>query len=246
MHDDEVKASPKLVGMQLQQPPQPLALRGRKKALVWAVGHPDGAHSETWVVKAHANRQGQTSVYVGTRRQMSQVKLSIHEGCWQYAFTSEAVPRLPHGTDRRLATFTPPGEVAPGWRRAAVILIPSTTLSRPAATIFGSATDIQWWPAPPPHQHLQFHVIVGEPEADRHVVIEDAAGAVGFIRLVSGHCVGVVATVLPLTAQELMIIEAEQELSSSEPALGDPVSIVVWGVCVDDGTPHLIDINPKS
>ena len=32
----------------------------------------------------------------------------------------------------------------------------------------------------------------------------------------------------------------------SEPALDDPVSIVVWGVCVDDGTPHLIDVAPKS
>jgi hypothetical protein len=118
-----------LVAKELQQPPRPIALTGNKKALVWGVGHPDAAHCETWVVKAHANKRGQTSVYVGTRRQMGQVKLSIHEGCWQYAFTSEAAPRLPAGMDRRLATFTPPKEVAPGWRRAAVILIPSTTLS---------------------------------------------------------------------------------------------------------------------
>ena len=143
---------------------------------------------------------------------MGQVKLSIHEGCWQYAFTSEAMPRLPPGMDRRLATFTPPGEMAPGWRRAAVTCIPSTTLSKSAATIFGSAADIQWWPAPPAYQHLQFHVLFGEPDADRHAVIEDAAGAVGFIRLVSGHKVGVIGTVVPLTAQELKMIEAERDI----------------------------------
>lgn len=50
-------------------------LTGNKMALVWAVGHPEAAHSETWVVKAHANARGQTSIYVGTRRQMSTVKL---------------------------------------------------------------------------------------------------------------------------------------------------------------------------
>jgi hypothetical protein len=232
--------------MQLQQPPRPVVLTGNKKALVWGVGHPDAAHSETWVVKAHANRRGQTSVYVGTRRQMGQVKLSIHEGCWQYAFTSEAMPRLPAGMDRRLATFTPPREVAPGWRRAAVILIPSTTLSKSASTIFGSAADVQWWPVPPAYQHLQFHVLVGEPDSDRHAVIEDAAGAVGFIRLASGHRVAVIATVVPLTAQELRMIAAERENPMSHPEWDDPVSIVVWGVCVDDGTPHLIDIAPTS
>jgi hypothetical protein len=76
-------------------------------------------------------------------------------------------------------------------------------------------------------------------------VITDAVGAVGFIRLVSGHCVATIATVVPLNAQELRMIEAERENSKRDPAPPHPVSIVAWGVCVDDGTPHLIDIAPE-
>jgi hypothetical protein len=93
---------------------------------------------------------------------------------------------------------------------------------------------------------LQFHVLVGEPDSDRHAVKKDAAGAVGFIRVASGHPVAVIATAAPLTAQELRMIGAERENPMGEPAWDNPVSIVVWGVCVDDGTPHLIDIASAS
>jgi hypothetical protein len=51
---------------------------------------------------------------------------------------------------------------------------------------------------------------------------------------------------VPLTAQELRMIGAEWENPMSDPARDNPVSIVVWGVCVDDGTPHMIDIAPTS
>ncbi|MDT5333480.1 MAG: hypothetical protein QOF31_4777 [Mycobacterium sp.] len=53
-----------------------------------------------------------------------------HRGPW-WQFTKEFAPRLPEGTERQLSLFTPPPELAPGWRRAAVVLIPSTSLSEP-------------------------------------------------------------------------------------------------------------------
>lgn len=87
--------------------------------------------------------------------------------------------------------------------------------------------------------------IHGKPDADRHAVITDAVGAVGFIHLASGHSVATIATVVPLNAQELRMIEAERENPMSDPAAKHPVSIVAWGVCIDDGTPHLIDIAPR-
>jgi hypothetical protein len=94
--------------MQLQQPPRPVLLAGNKKAFVWGVGHTDAAHSETWVVKAHANKRGQTSVYVGTRRQMGQVNLSIHAGCWLFCNVSPG-PSMPGGP------FALPGSARCGW-----------------------------------------------------------------------------------------------------------------------------------
>src|SRR5690625_981554 len=104
-----------------QTPPEPWLLAGNKQSLIWAVGCPDGPRSEAWVVKAHFNQRGQTSVYIGTRRQMGTVKLSMHEGWWQFAFTAESISRLPPDVDRQLTKFTPPNEIARGWRRAAVI-----------------------------------------------------------------------------------------------------------------------------
>jgi succinyl-CoA synthetase beta subunit len=104
-----------------------------------------------------------------------------------------------------------------------------------------SNDDIQWWAAPPQYQHLQFHVFIGEPNADRGVVLKDVVGPVGFIRYGAGHLVAVFATVVVLNPAEPKTI-ADLRASASNESMKDPVSMVVWGDVVDDGTPHLIDI----
>jgi hypothetical protein len=172
---------------------------------------------------------------------MSAVKLSIHEDYWQFAFTQEAIRGLPPGMPRQLARFVPSADVAPGWQRAVIILVPTTALSRPRNSDADLDSDIQWWPSPPSYQHFQFHVLIGAPDADRNATVKDMVGTVGFIKLSTGHLVGVLATVVPLNAAELEMIEAERSSAFSTP-LNDPVSIVSWGEAVDDGTPHLIDI----
>lgn len=173
---------------------------------------------------------------------MAVVKLSIHEGYWRFAFTSESIHGLSRGAARQLTRFSPPDEIASGWRRAAVILTPTPTLGRPHATDESvSHDDIQWWAAPPHYQHLQFHVFIGEPNADRDVVLKDVVGPVGFIRYGAGHLVSVFASVVVLNSAELKMV-ADLRASASIESMKDPVSMLVWGDVVDDGTPHLIDI----
>lgn len=118
--------------MQLQTPPVPIILDENKKKLKWAVGAADCPRSHTWVVSAHRRaKDDQHNVYVGTEQQMGAVKLSLHEpSVWQIGYTREyADDRWPDLNRRTFSTFPPPPELAPGWKRAAVILIPTTSLT---------------------------------------------------------------------------------------------------------------------
>jgi hypothetical protein len=227
--------------MCFQTPPEPRVLTGTKETLKWAVGSASGPRSQTWVVKADTNKRGQDSVFIGTRRHMGSLKLSIHESWWQIAFTKEIAPRLPAGTERRLSRFTPPPEIAPGWRRAAVVLIPSTSLSEDSDPSQAESGKVQWWPAPPTPDHLQFHILISEPSADPTIPFEDGAGAVGIIRYGSHRSVAVLATTVVLNDAEREIVDFHQQEATRSRFEG-PIWSFAWGEVIDDGTPHLMDV----
>jgi hypothetical protein len=74
--------------MEFQTPPEPSILTGNKRELRWAVGSANGPRSSIWKVKAHSRaKDGQHTVYVGTKQQMHAVKLSLHEpSIWQFGY----------------------------------------------------------------------------------------------------------------------------------------------------------------
>lgn len=227
--------------MGLQTPPEPRILTGSKRELKWAVGSATGLRSSIWRVKAHSRtKDGQHNVYVGTKELMHAVKLSLHEpSIWQIGFDGDYFKkRWPHEKRQPFQTFRPAPELAPGWKHAAVILVPTTSLAERRSLTEQEAAGVQWWPAPPPSEHLQFHVVISERDSDPSIVVRDMSGAVGCIRFGSRWSVSVLATTIPLTEEEHSLIGAEREGFSAK----DGRSGIAWGETVDDGTPTLIDL----
>ena len=227
--------------MQFQTPPEPVILDGNKKKLRWAVGAADGPRSHTWVVSAHRRaKDDQHNVYVGTEQHMGKVKLSLHEpSIWQIGYTREYAHNRWPGLNRSpLSTFTPPPELAPGWKRAAAILIPTTSLTEREVLPAHQPRAVQLWPAPPPTQNLQFHVLISETSAAPSIELTRITGAVGVIRFGSRWSVCVVARPIVLNRREHAHIEAQRGEARAEGAEGQ----FAWGVIGVDGTPHLIDL----
>lgn len=227
--------------MEFQMPPEPRVLTGNRRELKWAVGSASGPRSSIWKVKAHCRtKDGQHNVYVGTKEQMRAVKLSLHEpSIWQIGYDRNYFRK--HWPDEKrepFETFVPPPDLANGWKHATVILVPTTSLVERRFLTEQESAAIQWWPAPPASDHLQFHVVISEQDSDSSIVVEDMAGAVGCIRFGSHWSVNVLATTIPLNDQEHELIERQRELSRAENA----ENAIAWGAVDDDGTPHLIDL----
>ncbi|OMC05858.1 hypothetical protein [Mycolicibacterium fortuitum] len=227
--------------MEFQTPPEPSILIGNKRELRWAVGSANGLRSSIWKVKAHSRaKDGQHNVYVGARDQMHAVKLSLHEpSIWQIGYDRNYLAkRWPEEIREPLQTFVPPPELAAGWKHAAVILIPTDSLTRRRQLTEQEAAAVQWWPSPPASHHLQFHVVISETNSDPSIIVKDMAGAVGCIGFGSHWSVSVLATTIPLNDHERALIEREREQARAENA----ETAINWGVVEDDGTPHLIDL----
>lgn len=227
--------------MEFQTPPEPRVLIGNKRELRWAVGRADGRRSSIWKVKAHSRaKDGQHNVYVGTNAQMHAVKLSLHEpSIWQIGYDRNYLAKhRPDEIREPFQTFVPAPELATGWKHAAVILIPTESLTERRYLTEQEAAAVQWWPSPPAPDHLQFHVIISEKNSDPSIVVGDMAGAVGCIRFGSHWSVTVLAATVPLNNQERALIEREREQARAENA----ATAIGWGVVEEDGTPHLIDL----
>jgi hypothetical protein len=227
--------------MELQTPPAPRVLTGNKRELRWAVGSANDVRSSIWKVKAHRRtKDGQHTVYVGTKEQMRAVKLSLHEpSIWQIGYDGDYFrKRWPDEKRQPFQTFVPPPDLATGWKHATVILIPTTSLVVRRYLTEQEAAAVQWWRPPPASDHLQFHVVISEEKADPSIIVEDVAGAVGCIRFGLHWSVTVLATTVPLSDQEHALIEREREGARAENA----ESAITWGIVEDDGTPHLIDL----
>ena len=104
-------------------PPLPI-VEPPDRTLRFVVFDPDGATSATWNVVAHRNTD---DVYLGPRAQMHLVKLSLHKGTWRVAYTAQST-RVAPGGDRVLSRWAPTPELGPGWRRAATVVVPRSSM----------------------------------------------------------------------------------------------------------------------
>jgi hypothetical protein len=154
-------------------------------------------------------------VFISNRQTNARIKLSLHQAdaygraaASRLAFTTEFSEKEGFA-DREIFRGPEAPEFAPGWRQAAVILTPSIT--------FGNFTErrlrsregpIQWFPAPPPPDHLKFYVMVAEAGfVDLNVT--DHIGEVGHMELANGRFVGVVADSRPATEADKKWIRAD-------------------------------------
>lgn len=116
------------------------------------------------------------------------------------AFTQEAAVRLlPPDVDRVLHRWTPPVELASGWRQGATIATPSSSLQPGVAEARPKKGAVAFFPAPPPQPQwgLRFDVLMGAAQRTE-LTGNGVAGEVGRISFASGAVVWVVATEVPV------------------------------------------------
>lgn len=114
------------------------------------------------------------------------------------AFTQEAAVRLlPPDVDRVLHRWTPPVELASGWRQGATIATPSSSLQPGVAEARPKKGAVAFFPAPPPQWGLRFDVLMGAAQRTE-LTGNGVAGEVGRISFASGAVVWVVATEVPV------------------------------------------------
>jgi hypothetical protein len=150
--------------------------------LRFAVGDPNDMRSTTWnVVGGKKDRD----IYIGARQAMNHHKLSLHRsGKWRLAEVMERGD----GEDRVLVRYEPPPEVFPGWRFAAQILIPTSSLRSPyPEKATSDKRAISWWVAPRAGWTLSFNIFLGERLRDDSFTV-NCIGQVGRMEL-SGECV---------------------------------------------------------
>jgi hypothetical protein len=144
-------------GVTLIQPPECVVL-DHPGVVRFAAGSETGPRSHTWRVEGVSNASGHDDIYVGTRRTMKDVKISLHDA----KPPKHAEPATILAFDKRYADkkqmerkmivpMARTAPVAPGWRRELEILTPTTTFGTFAETPpLKPGEVIQWW-TPPPH-----------------------------------------------------------------------------------------------
>ncbi|GAA1280979.1 hypothetical protein GCM10009609_51230 [Pseudonocardia aurantiaca] len=142
----------------------------REGKVRFAVGSPSGPRSQSWVVAGHtgksANRDTSNDVYVGTRKQMGLMKLSLHQREWRLAVPRQTAERFAIPlADRAVAVWPPTPEIAQGagWRTSGMIVIPDSSLG---PTWLERRMDrVTFFPAPEPGAERIVILIVGAPGA---------------------------------------------------------------------------------
>lgn len=130
--------------------PSDLSLRFRVQDSV-------GRSSNTWKVVVHKRT---ADVYVGVRSGFGIFKLSLHGKTWRLAVVKPGAT-APASNDRVLQRWLPAPEIAPGWREAVIIEVPTSGLrtrseaEREVATI--AAAPLGW--------AQTFHLLLGEPNS---------------------------------------------------------------------------------
>jgi hypothetical protein len=173
----------------------PLQVVSPGGAVRFAVGDPTGLRSQMWSVVANRTSN---DVYIGLRVRMHDVKLTLHPRKWRMAFTQQAAARLlPPDVDRVLHRWTPPVELALGWRQGATIAIPSSSLQPGVTEAHPKKGAVAFPPSPPPQWGLRFDVLMGAAQR-AELTVNGVAGEVGRISFPSGAVVWVFATEVPV------------------------------------------------
>jgi hypothetical protein len=193
--------------------------------------------SSTWsVVGAKRER----NVYIGARQAMGHHKLSLHRsGQWRFAQNEPKDDEQ----DRVLMRYTPPPEVAPGWRLAARVLIPTSSLRTPY--VEKSTRDrrpISWWTAPLAGWTMSFNIFLGEQERDDSFTVI-CAGEVGRIDLPGGCVVWVLADEVNSSHQESQFQELRRIARESDAygSISFP-TVGAWGTENETGRPIIYDL----
>lgn len=207
-------------------PPDPQNLTA-PGAIRWAVGTPSGPRSHTWTVAVQADH----SVYIGLRRHMGDMKLSLHPAKWRMALTTEAARQhLAEGEDRVITRWEHPPELAKGWKHGAVISVPTSNLG--PAYPEKRPGKVAWFPSPDTGELLRFDVLLGEPGSDG-LKINDAVGDVGRVALSDGY--------------KVWIVGSQHSVPPPMEAALDKLRNIVqpegwaWGH-TDEGVPFLLDV----
>jgi hypothetical protein len=206
--------------------------------LRFAVGDPCGMRSTTWnIVSGKRDRD----IYVGARQAMNHHKLSLHRsGKWRLAEVMERGD----GKDRVLVRYEPPPEVFPGWRFAAQILIPTTSLRSPfPEKATSDKRTISWWKAPREGWTLSFNIFLGEQIRDDSFTVT-CVGQVGRMQLPGDCVVWVLADEIDSTHSEAHIQQlrltalrnSRQRLHMSSP------TAAAWAIEKETGRAIIYDL----
>jgi len=108
-------------------------------------------------------------VYVAARVAASEMKVSLHaSGKWRSAFTERHVQRedalISADRDRAVDKWERPGEFAPGWTRAFVIVVPASEVV-PSEAVIPDPQEIIWIDPLPEGWATIFTVLLSAPGA---------------------------------------------------------------------------------
>jgi hypothetical protein len=192
--------------------------------------------SSTWSV---VGGKRERDIYIGARQAMGSHKLSLHRsGKWRLA----EVQNRDDGRDRVITRYEPSPEVASGWRFAAQILVPTTSLRQPFPEKMASDKQaISWWLPPRPGWTLGFHVFLGDETRDPNFTVQ-CIGEVGRIDLPDNSVVWVLAEELNSTEQEAHIEGLREAMRKNKiPSTTYPAA-AAWATENETGRPVVYDL----
>jgi len=129
----------------------------------WAVGDqddPNWSRSRTWNLCGSRNSD---DVYLAPRREMHRVKLSLHGTWWRLALTESVAKGLPEGHNRLLHKWSPTPERWPGWRHAATVRVPHSSLQPGWPEPTAKPRPVEFVRPPHPGYELRFDLLLGAP-----------------------------------------------------------------------------------
>jgi hypothetical protein len=183
---------------------------------------------------------------------MSTVKLSLHGTWWRLALTKSVAKGLPEDHDRLLHKWPPTPERWPGWRHAATVRVPHTSLQPGWPEPMAKPRPVEFVPPPRPGHELRFDLLLGRPDGAELVV--SGASEVGQMALPSGGLLIVLAHEVAVDdAEEQRLAEQRRIMLASHTAFTTTVSPAAvfgatgwaWSSTVD-GVPALTDMGTVS
>jgi hypothetical protein len=232
-----------LVDVTVIQPPEPVVL-DHPGVVRFAVGSETGPRSHSWRVQGVTNASGHDDIYVGTRRTMNLVKMSLHDArpprypepatvfTWH-----ERDPDTNQQTRKMSLALGRTAPLIPGWRLELTIATPTTTFGTFAETPPLRGEVIQWWTPPEHPWQLSFHLYIGDagypiPKLGNHV------GDVCQMELANGRRLWIVAQCEPMDDVVAQAVQQHVASLPADPNLVHPFTLIKDG----DRVPVLLDL----